>query len=572
MKFLGVCSSLFAAYLLFTAPVLPKADPHNGGLFLPNGFGAVVVVDSLPGKARHLTVNENGDIYVKARKASQSEGMNWALRDTNADGKADIIINFGTFRNEGPYSTEMRIHNSYLYTSSQALVYRYKLKPGELVPSSEPEVIVVDSSGPREHDGKPVAFDDQGNIYVPFGAPSDACQTFNRVPGAPGIKPCPLLDSNGGVWKFKADKLNQFRSKDGIKVATGLRSIVGMEWNKRDKTLYVVAHGRDNFNMTWPQYYNDWQNALLPSEGFYRLPTGANVGWPYYYYDQMRHQIMLNPEYGGDGKKVCTDPKIIKPVYGFPGHYAPNDLVFYQGNQFPSRYKNGAFVALHGSTIRGPYPQAGYFVAFIPFLNGKWQPMEVFADGFAGTDTIVNTMDAVHRPMGLSVGPDGSLYISDSQKGTIWRVMYKGNKNNFGEKDLAAMRKRALTATNIKNPDPIKDNLDSKRIMSKGESLYTLYCRSCHQKTGGGDGNRYPPLIQSEWVKGDINTLIGIAMKGMKGPMTVSGREYNNVMPSFSFIKDEEMALVLTYVRNQMSFKNDSITVQQVADYRKNFK
>ena len=572
MKLLWAISSLLAGYLFISAPIQPKPDPGNGGLVLPRGFGAVVVVDSLPGKARHLTVNTNGDIYVKARRAEENQGMNWALRDTNADGKADLIVNFGSFRHEGPYSTEMRIHNGYLYTSSQAFVYRYKLNPGELVPSSQPEVIVVDSSGPREHDGKPVAFDDQGNIYVPFGAPSDACQTFNRVPGAPGIKPCPLLDSNGGVWKFRADKPNQFRSKDGVKVATGLRSVVGMEWNTRDRTLYVVAHGRDNLNMTWPQYYNDWQNALLPSEGFYRLPVGADVGWPYYYYDQMRQQIMLNAEYGGNGKIVCTDPKIIKPVFGFPGHFAPNDLIFYKGNQFPARYKNGAFIALHGSTIRAPYPQAGYFVAFIPFLNGKWQPMEVFADGFAGTDTIINTMDAAHRPMGLSEGPDGSLYISDSQKGTIWRIMFSGNRKSFGENDLAAMKKRSLTATNIKNPHPVKDNLDTKRVLSKGESLYLMYCRSCHQKTGGGDGNRFPPLIHSEWVKGDVNILIGTVMNGMKGPLTVSGKDYNNVMPSFSFMKDEEMALLLTYVRNNMSYRKDSITVNQIAAYRKTLK
>ena len=568
MKLLGLIVSLLAGLFFINAPRLPKSDPGNGGLYLPNGFGAVVVVDSLPGKARHLAVNQNGDIYVKGRKEVEG-GMNWVLRDTTQDGKADIILNFGSFKKEGPYSTEMRIFNGYLYTSSESLVYRYKLTPGELIPSSTPEIIVVDSSGPREHDGKPIAFDDQGNIYVPFGAPSDACQEFNRVPGSPGKKPCPLLDSNAGIWRFKADKLNQFRSRDGVKVATGLRSVVGMEWNKRDRTLYAVAHGRDNLNTTWPQYYNDWDNAMLPSEGFYRLPKGADAGWPYYYFDQMKGKVMVNAEYGGDGKKVATDPKIVKPVYGFPGHFAPNDVVFYKGNQFPERYRNGAFVALHGSTIRAPYPQAGYFVAFIPFKDGKWQPMEVFADGFAGTDTIVNTMDAAHRPMGLAFGPDGSLYISDSQKGTIWRVMYKGNKSNFGTKDLAAMKKRLLTATNIKTPDPVKDNLDAKRVMGKGEQLYTMYCRSCHQRTGGGDGNRYPPLIRSEWVRGDISRLVGVVLNGMQGPMTVAGKEYNNVMPAFSHVSDDDLAELLTYVRNRMGNRPDAITPGQVAAIRK---
>ena len=293
MKLLLVVFSLFST--LFWANQSERIyslqnERKDVKLYVPDGFEVITVVDSLPGRARHLAVNDNGDIYVKGRR-EMPEGMNWALRDTNGDGRADIVRNFGSFRNEGPYSTEMRIHNGYLYTSAETFVYRYKLMPGELVPSSAPEVIVRDVDGPREHDGKPIAFDDDGNIYVPFGGPSDACQEQNRVTGSPGIKPCPLLDSNAGIWKFKADKQNQFRSRDGIRVATGLRSVVGMEWNSRDKTLYAVAHGRDNLNASWPTIYSDWDNAVLPAEGFYKLPVGADVGWPYYYFDQLKGKI-----------------------------------------------------------------------------------------------------------------------------------------------------------------------------------------------------------------------------------------------------------------------------------------
>src|SRR5690606_26428720 len=134
-----------------------------------------------------------------------------------------------------------------------------------------------------------------------------------------------------------------------------------------------------------------------------------------------------------------------------------NDLHFYEGDQFPERYKNGAFIAFHGSTIRAPYPQAGYFVAFVPFENGAPSgPWDVFADGFAGVDTIVNTRDALARPMGIAMGPDGSLYISESVKGKIWRIMYKGDKDEFGEAQLANMEERKKTQPNIKHPDEIE--------------------------------------------------------------------------------------------------------------------
>src|SRR5688572_9003403 len=83
-----------------TAP-LPPGDADNGKLALPNGFEAVVVVDSI-GKARHLAVNDNGDIYVKLRGVTPLGGS-VALRDTTGDGKADIIKYFGTYKDSRSY-------------------------------------------------------------------------------------------------------------------------------------------------------------------------------------------------------------------------------------------------------------------------------------------------------------------------------------------------------------------------------------------------------------------------------------------------------------------------------------
>jgi glucose/arabinose dehydrogenase/mono/diheme cytochrome c family protein len=541
----------------------------NGGLILPDGFDAVVVVDSLPGRARHLAVNNNGDIYVKANR-SISGGMNYVLRDSNKDGRADIIKNFGPIESEGAYATGMRIHNGYLYTSSEMIVYRYKLNPNEMVPSSEAEFIVIDSGLPREHDGKPLAFDGKGHIFVPFGAPSDACQEENRLPGSPGMRPCPILDSNGGVWMFDENKRNQFRTRDGIKVATGLRSLVAMTWNTQDSTLYCVGHGRDGLVNGWPQFYNEWQSALLPSEAFYKLKPGANAGWPYYYFDQMKGKVMVNPEYGGDGKIENADKSIETPIVGFPGHYAPNDLLFYTGNQFPDRYKNGAFIAFHGSTIRAPYPQAGYIVAFVPFVNGKPQKWEVFADGFTGKDTLVNTSDSKSRPMGLAQGPDGSLYISDSKKGKIWKIQFKGDKKSFSEKNLAIMKARE-NRTNVKNPDIIVDNLERNKVVLGGEKLYQLHCRACHQQNGQGDGIRFPSIAGSDWVNGKKDTLIAVLLKGLEGPIKINKQPFNGVMPKFSQLPDRDIANILTYVRRNFGNQSDTISKVDVTIVRHRF-
>jgi glucose/arabinose dehydrogenase len=549
-------------YLFTTALIISFCSgclrEKNGGLILPDGFDAVVVVDSLPGRARHLAVNNNGDIYVKANRKI-SGGMNYVLRDSNKDGRADSIKNFGPIESEGAYATGMRIHNGYLYTSSEMIVYRYKLNPNEMVPTSEAEFIVIDSGQPREHDGKPLAFDGKGHIFVPFGAPSDACQVENRLPGSPGVRPCPILDSNAGVWMFDENKRNQFRTTDGIKVATGLRSLVAMTWNAQDSTLYCVGHGRDGLVNGWPQFYNEWQSALLPSEAFYKLKPGANAGWPYYYFDQMKGKVMVNPEYGGDGTIENTDKSIETPIVGFPGHYAPNDLLFYTGNQFPERYKNGAFIAFHGSTIRAPYPQAGYIVAFVPFVNGKPQKWEVFADGFTGKDTLVNTSDSKYRPMGLAQGPDGSLYISESNKGKIWKIQFKGKKEAFSEKNLAIMKARE-NRTYVKNPDIIVDNLERNKVVLGGEKLYQLHCRACHQQNGQGDGIRFPSIAGSDWVNGNKDTLIAVLLKGLEGPIKINGQPFNGVMPKFSQLPDRDIASILTYVRHNFGNQSDTIS------------
>lgn len=546
---------------------LPQGDTNNGGLAVPDGFEVVVVVDSLEGRARHLAVNDNGDIYVKSR-FSDTTGRNVALRDTDGDGRADVIEKFGTYKKERSYGTAMRIYNGYLYWSSELTVYRQKLTPGKLVPDGEPEAIVIDdhAHGWHEHIAKPIAFDNKGHLYVPYGAPSNACQEVNRTPSSPGQDPCPQLEDHGGVWRFDASKPGQTQ-KDGHKMATGIRSVVAIDWNPADTTLYLVMHGRDDLLRLWSHLFSPWQSAVLPAEEFLKITDGADFGWPYCYYDQVQEKKVLAPEYGGDGKITGRCDQFQKPLLGFPGHWAPNDLLFYQGNQFPARYKQGAFVAFHGATNRAPYPQSGYFICFVPFENGaptgKW---EVFADGFAGVDPIVNVSDAVYRPMGLAVGPDGSLYIADTEKGKIWRVIYKGDKAGFGDAQLAKMEEHKKLS-HIRNPDPVNDNLDKGKIVG-GEKTFNVYCAACHQKDGKGASGRFPPLAGTDWVTGDKKRLIGILLNGLEGTIQVNGETFINAMPQHSFLNDQDAADVLTYIRSNFGNQASAITPGEVAAVR----
>jgi len=155
------------------------------------------------------------------------------------------------------------------------------------------------------------------------------------------------------------------------------------------------------------------------------IKKGGDYGWPECYYDSFAGKLVLAPEYGGDGKKIGVCAEKTGPVAAFPAHWAPNGMVRYDKTQFPERYRNGMFIAFHGSWDRAPYPQGGYNVVFQPLSGVRASaPCEIFADGFAGANK--SPQGAAHRPSGLAVGPDGALYISDDVTGRIYRVTYSG--------------------------------------------------------------------------------------------------------------------------------------------------
>jgi glucose/arabinose dehydrogenase len=422
MNFLGMLLVLFFSNTCDNTEPVKTGNVSDTGvadatkLVLPSGFKATVFYQNL-GRARHIAVAPNGDVYVKLEKLKDGNGI-YRITDGSKDGVADNATGFGNY-----IGTGMAIKNGYLYASSDDGVFRYKMDNG-IAATSAPETIVKNLWSRRQHAAKAITLDDAGNIYVNIGAPSNVCQVEDRKNTSPGISPCPILDSAGGIWQFKADQKDQSYAQ-GVRYATGLRNVVGLDWNTSANDLYAMQHGRDMLFQSYPALFNQQEGAENPAEEMFRLKKGADAGWPYCYYDNGKNQKLMNPEYGGDRKTAGVCAGKTQSIAQFPGHLAPNALLFYTGTMFPEKYRNGAFIAFHGSWNRSPEPQEGYYVVFVPFKNGmpdgKW---EIFADGFAGPGKAQGKAD--HRPAGLAQGPDGALYVSDDQKGTIWKITYSG--------------------------------------------------------------------------------------------------------------------------------------------------
>lgn len=397
-------------------------DANNASLTLPPGFCATVFADKV-GAPRHMVVAPNGDLLVIGNPyqtnaeagGARSGGSLMLLRDVNGDGHAERIIKLASGSGSG-----IALANGYLYSSSGRAIVRYKYATGDTALGAA-DTIVSDfaTGGHTAYNFKIIGH----TLYMNVGSRTNACQPpdLDRKGKAPGVDPCTELETRAGVWTFDADKTGQHPA-DGVRYATGMRNSVSLTVDPRDNSLWATMHGRDQLN-DWG--FSDDYSAENPGEQVNHIMKGSDFGWPYCYYSTAEKKLVNAPEYGGDGKNNSRCVSRTQPVYVFPGHWAPNDMMFYTASEFPAKYRDGAFIAFHGSWNRAPKPQQGFRVVFLPMRGGKASAYEDFAVDFSdaggpGKD------GRLHRPTGLAQGMDGSLYVSDDIGGTIYKISYKG--------------------------------------------------------------------------------------------------------------------------------------------------
>jgi glucose/arabinose dehydrogenase/mono/diheme cytochrome c family protein len=542
---------------------LPKPDVDDGGITLPAGFRALVFADNLvvgkrigntPEKLRGLAVAPNGDVYAKGRT-----GLIWALRDTNGDGRADESKEFGP----GGGGTHIQLHEGWLYHSSRTGVYRYKYTPGELVPSGEMQTIVSDLPAEKDHDAKAFAFDEQGGMIVEVGSPYNVFSDGDRRAGAKGKTSAEVTEfqqTYGGFWRFDANQLNQ-KQADGRRFSTGHRHSLALAWHPVGKNFFMVQMGRDNLNVVDPVHYDDLDNAERVSEVMHLLREGANLGWPYTYWDPIKKAHMRAPEYGGDNFKRMEPDPYDKPVVAFPAHWAPLQMALYHGTQFPEKYRNGMFVTFHGSWNRAPRAQGGYNVCFVPF-DAQGTPRgtyERFAEGFPGIDEFTRPGDARYRPSGVAVGPDGSLFVSETEKGRIWRIIYTGEVPTSASESTNL--RRHLTASAPQTAAPIGAD-------TPGGKIYLQVCAACHMPNGSGVPGMQPALMNNGIIAGDSARLIHVLLQGPAAVLPADREKFSNVMPPFAILNDADLASVITYLRKNFAPTASSVTAADVAAQR----
>jgi len=550
-----------------------RACPNDdSGLKLPAGFCATIFADGI-GHARHMVVAPSGVLYVNTwsgryygNDTPHAGGFLVALQDKNGAGRADVIERFGeTVQSGGAGGTGIGLYKGSIYAEINDRIVRYALANGSIVPSGRAETIVSELPLGGDHPMHPFIINSEGLIYIDVGTATNSCQSKNRTLQSPGANPCTELETRGGIWVYDANKTNQTFSP-AERFATGIRNAEGFAIDSSGR-MFVTQHGRDQLRMNWPDLYTPDQEATLPAEELLLLKAKGDYGWPECYYDAFAQKLVLAPEYGGDGgKKIGVCANKIAPIAAYPAHWAPNAMALYNKEQFPPHYRGGVFIAFHGSWDRAPYAQAGYNVVFQSLAGDRASGQcEIFADGFAGA--VESPAKAEHRPSGLAVGPDGSLYVSDDIRGRIYRIVYHGGSEGGAANithcpsatapagdpvELAAAPPEGThpDAGAAANTLPVPPGA-TPEMVALGDRIFhgeiaEAACTGCHGDTGQGTPLG-PDLTAKKWLWSD-GSYAGIKITITEG--VSQPKEYRSPMPPMggAQLTPDQLSAVAAYI------------------------
>jgi len=335
---------------------------------LPPGF-QIRVFATVP-NARSLCISSKGTLFV----GNRSEENVYAISDHDNDGHADSVYIIAKGLNM-PNGVAFKDGN--LYVAEVNRILRYDDIENHLGNPPEPRVVYDKFPTESHHGWKFIAFGPDGKLYVPVGAPCNICE-----------KEDPVFST---ITRINPDG-------SGMEIfAKGVRNSVGFAWHPDTKELWFTDNGRDNMGDDVPM-----------CELNYAPRAGMHFGFPYCHQGNVP-----DPEFGKG--KQCAD--YIAPAELMGPHVAPLGMRFYTGSMFPPEYKNRIIIAQHGSWNRSV--PAGYRLMMATIEGNKVVKYEPFATGW-----LQNEKEVLGRPVDVEVAPDGALFVSDDEKGVVYRITY----------------------------------------------------------------------------------------------------------------------------------------------------
>jgi glucose/arabinose dehydrogenase len=343
-------------------------------LKLPPGFHIAVFAEAP--HARMMAFSPGGVLLA----TNMSDGTVLAFPDPQHTGRPERAVTVLEDLNE---PNSITFHNGKLYVAETNQVRRFDWDESGLHASNGQVIVSLPRSG-GGHSTRTVLFAN-GKMYVSVGSSCNVCVEKDKRRAA--------------VMEFNEDG-------SGERIfAYGLRNSVGLALNPHTGTLWATENGRD------------WLGDNLPPDEINDLgPNGGNFGWPYCYGNRVTDTSQVKP---GDNRCEQTIP----PKVEIQAHSAPLGIAFYNGSMFPAAYHGDIFVALHGSWNRSV--PTGYKVIRV-HLSSKGEPQGPPKDFITGWIQPGETRKGVWmgRPVGIVVGPEGAMYVSDDSSGLIYRVTW----------------------------------------------------------------------------------------------------------------------------------------------------
>ena len=341
-----------------------------GDLKVPPGFTLSVFASDLAG-ARMMTVSPEGVLLVARRRTNEVV----ALPDKDGDGRAEPQVILKDLTN----AHSLAFKAGYLYIATTPAIMRVRWGHGR--PTGEPEKFAaLPSSTPAVHVSRTIAFGRDGRLYVAIGSSCNVC-----------VEPDPRRTT---IQVFNADGSN------GQPFARGMHNAVGFDWDPETGRMWAGDTGQDGLG-------DD-----VPPEEINLIEAGKHYGFPFFVGRSEPNRV---PELK-DAQPDVTAAAAVPPALELPAHLTPMDLRFYTGTRFPAAYRNALFLALHGSSTIPK--KVGYKVVRVVMKEGRPIGIEDFVTGWLKDDAVSG------RPVGLATGSDGALYVSDDNKGFIYRIAY----------------------------------------------------------------------------------------------------------------------------------------------------
>jgi glucose/arabinose dehydrogenase len=379
--------------------------PGGAKPIVPAGFSVEMIASGLK-SPRVVRVAPNGDLFVADSKTNivrtfrlTQGGARPATSEVFA---ADLREPYGiAFYPPGP-------NPQWVYIANSDGLVRFPYKTGDLKATAKPQQIVNHIPWVH-HWGRDVVISPDGKrVFYSVGSGSNVALDMFPMPLGTTVEEWQKTHPLGAAWDTEERRANVLSfdpdGKNEKIVATGLRNCQGMAVHPTTGRLWCVVNERDELGDNTPFEYAT------------EVKDGAFYGWPWYY-------IGNHEDPRKKGARPDLNGKVTVPDVLMQAHSAPLQIAFYHGNQFPAEYRGSAFVTMHGSWNRGQ--RTGYKVVRLLFRDNKpTGEYEDFMTGFVMSDKQV-----WGRPVGVAVGNDGSLIVTEDGSGTIWRVSHSGTTN-----------------------------------------------------------------------------------------------------------------------------------------------